>query len=135
MALEQPLVCRLASTRGRGISEVFGSPEHGQPFGNNAIETLKASILGIVVKVVSYGQGKDDCTIGEIYHDGTLINRAIVAAGMAWHYVKYVPDNTALAEAEKQARKLETGLWSGSHKVIAPRDWRRMSKEERDLYR
>jgi len=107
-------------------------PERGQPSGNNATGTLKASVLRNVVKVVSYGQDKYDRTISDIYHDGTLINRALVAVGMAWHYVKYVPDDSALAEAEKRARKLKTGLWSGSHKVVSPWNWRRMSKAERD---
>jgi endonuclease YncB( thermonuclease family) len=49
--------------------------------------------------------------------------------------VKYAPDDTALREAEQQARRLEKGLWSGSHKIIAPWDWRRLSKDERDEYR
>ena len=97
-------------------------PERGQPFGNNATQALKASILGNVVKVVSHGQDRYDRTIGEIYHDGTQINHSLVAAGLAWHHVKYAPDDTALAEAETQARQLKTGLWSGSHKIIAPWD-------------
>ncbi len=91
-------------------------PERGQLFGNNATQILKTSILGNIVKFVLSGQDKYDPTLGDIYHDGTLINRALVAARMAWHYVMYAPDDTALVEAEKQARKLKTGLWSGSHK-------------------
>ncbi len=63
--------------------------------------------MGNVVNVVSHVQDKYDRTIGEIYHDGTQINRALVATGMAWHYVKYAPDDTTLTEAEKQARKLQ----------------------------
>jgi micrococcal nuclease len=110
-------------------------PERGQPFGNNATESLKDSILGNVVKVVSHDQDRYGRTVGDIHHDGTLINLALVKAGLAWHYVKYAPDDTALREAEQQARRLEKGLWSGSHKIIAPWDWRKMSKDERDEYR
>ena len=88
-------------------------PERGQPFGNNATQALKDSILGNVVKVVSHGQDRYERTIGEIYHDGTQINRSLVAVGLAWHYVKYAPDDITLAEAETQARELKTGLWSG----------------------
>ncbi len=65
----------------------------------------------------------------------TTDDRALVAAGQAWDYVKYVPDDTALLEAETQARRLKTGLWSGSHIMIAPWNWRQKSKEERDLSR
>ena len=64
-----------------------------------------------------------------------LINLALVKAGMAWYYVKYVPDNTALAEAEQHARELNSGLWSSSHGAIPPWEWRKMSKDERDEYR
>jgi len=79
------------------------------------------------VKVVSHGQDRYDRTIGEIYHDGTQINGSLVAGGLAWHYVSYAPDDITLAEAETQARRLKKGLWSGSHKIIAPWDWRKMS--------
>ena len=111
------------------------NPERGQPFGNNATQSLKDSILGNVVKVVSHDQDKYGRTIGDIYHNGTLINLALVKAGLAWHYVKYAPDDTALREAEQQARRLETGLWSGSHKIIPPWDWRKMSNQERNEHR
>jgi micrococcal nuclease len=110
-------------------------PERGQPFGNNARETVSASIGGQMVRIVTHGDDRYGRIIGDIYHDGTLINLTLVKAGMAWHYVKYAPDNTAFAEAEQQAREIQTGLWRGSHKPIAPWDWRRMSKDERDGYR
>ena len=42
---------------------------------------------------------------------------------------------TFLADDEKRAREDKTGLWAGSHKPIAPCDWRKMSKDERDEYR
>ena len=58
-----------------------------------------------------------------------------VGAGMAWHHVKYAPDNTALREAEQQAREMNNGLWSSAHGAIAPWDWWKMNKDERDEYR
>ena len=66
---------------------------------------------------------------------GTQINGSLVTAGLAWHYVKYAPDDITLAEAETQARELKTGLWSGSYKITAPWDWRKMNKDEWDEYR
>ena len=94
--------------------------------------TLAALILGNVVKVVSHGDDRYGRTIGDTYLDDTLINLSLVKAGLAWHYVKYAPDNTALAEAEQQARELNNGLWSNAHGAIPPWNWRKMSNEERD---
>ena len=65
----------------------------------------------------------------------SAINGSLVTAGLAWHYVKYAPDDITLVEAETRARELKKELWSGSHKIIAPWDWRKMSQDERDLYR
>ena len=36
---------------------------------------------------------------------------------------------------ENNARLKKLGLWGGSHKPIAPWDWRKLSKVERDEYR
>jgi hypothetical protein len=82
-----------------------------QTYGNNAAEFLRE-------------------TIGDIYHDGTLINLSLVKAGLAWHYVKYAPDDTALREAEQQAREMNNGLWSSAHGAIPPWDWRNGVREE-----
>jgi len=96
---------------------------------------LKELVAGEIVRIVPQGDDRYDRTIGDIYHNGTLINLAMVKAGLAWHYVKYAPDDTALREAEQYARELNTGLWSSSHGAIPPWDWRKMSQDERDLYR
>jgi endonuclease YncB( thermonuclease family) len=52
-----------------------------------------------------------------------LINLALVKAGLAWHYVKYAPDNTALSDAEQHAREMNSGLWSIAHGAIPPWEW------------
>ena len=96
---------------------------------------MKDSVLGNDVKVVSHGQDRYGRTVGDIYYDGTLINLSLVKAGLAWHYVKYAPDRDDLAGAEQKARADNIGLWAGSHKPIAPWDWRKLSKEERDEFR
>ena len=59
--------------------------------------------------VVNYGPEKYDRAIEVIYDDDTLINHWLVAAGRAWHYVKYAPHDTTLAEAKKQSHELRTG--------------------------
>lgn len=110
-------------------------PERGQPFGNNAKQFLSDSIGGKDVRVVEYGQDKYDRTIGDIYIRDELVNLSLVEAGLAWHYVKYAPDRSDLADAEQSARASSKGLWGGSHKPIPPWDWRKLSKEERDQHR
>ena len=107
-------------------------PERGQPFGNNATQSLKNSILGNVVKIVSHNQDRYGGTIGDIFYDGTLINLALAKAGLAWHYVKYAPDDTTLREAEHHACELNSGVWSSIHRTIEPWDWWKMGKDERD---
>src|SRR5262245_21583656 len=43
--------------------------------------------------------------------------------GMAWHYVKYAPNDRTLAAAEAEARAAKRGLWSDP-RPIAPWEWR-----------
>ena len=64
------------------------APERGQPFGNNARETVSESIGGQMVRIVTHGEDRYGRIIGDIYHSGTMINLALVKAGMAWHYVR-----------------------------------------------
>ena len=110
-------------------------PERGQPFGNNAKQFVSDSVGGQMVRIVTHGDDRYGRAIGDIYHDGTLLNLSLVKAGLAWHYVKYATDREDLVQAEQQARALQTGLWGGSHEPIPPWDWRKMSKDERDEYR
>ena len=65
--------------------------------------------------------------------DGENLNSALVAAGLAWHYKRYSDDET-LARAERDARAASLGLWSDPRHV-APWDWRKLSKDERDKLR
>jgi len=85
----------------------IGCPARGQPFGNNARDTVSESIGGQVVRMVTHGEGRYGLTIGDIYHNDMLINLVLVKADLVWHYVKYAPDGTALAEAES-TRQHET---------------------------
>jgi endonuclease YncB( thermonuclease family) len=90
------------------------TPERGQPFGNNATRMLKELVAGEIVRIVPQGDDRYDRRVGEIYHDGTLINLALVEAGLAWHYVKYAADRTDLAEAKRKARADNADLWAGN---------------------
>ena len=63
-----------------------------------------------------------------------FLNRELVRRGLAWHYKQY-SDDRRLAADEQHARLKKLGLWRGSHKPIAPWDWRKLSKVERDEFR
>ena len=67
---------------------------------------MRETIGGQTARIVQHDQDRYGRTIGDIYHDDTLINLSLVKADLAWHYVKYAPDNTALREAEQQACEL-----------------------------
>lgn len=112
------------------------SPETGQPFGANARRWVSERIGGKTVRVVELDRDRYGRVIAEIYEGpGESINVELVRSGLAWHYTQYAPDRDDVAAAEKEARARIRGLWAGSHKIIAPWDWRRLSKEERDQYR
>ncbi|MCA9012980.1 MAG: thermonuclease family protein [Planctomycetaceae bacterium] len=88
-------------------------PEKRQTFGNTANEFLSESIGGFDVRVVTHGKDRYGRVIGDVYslEDAdrlprlTSENVSMVVNGLAWHYVKYAPDNKELAGAEKWARE------------------------------
>ena len=123
------------------------APETGQPFGKNAKQYLSEFIGGKNVRVETQGDDRYGRIIGDVYlkdaggpnalPDAILpdwnINREIVQEGLAWHYKKYSTDiNLEMDEATAKYRKL--GLWSDPRHV-APWEWRKLSKDERDKLR
>lgn len=110
------------------------APETGQPFGSNAKRFVSERIAAETVDVREYNLDRYDRTIGDILIDGQRLSVAIVKAGLAWHYVQYAPDDHELAAAELEARRANRGLWADKRHV-APWDWRRLSKTERDKLR
>jgi endonuclease YncB( thermonuclease family) len=96
------------------------APEKSQPFGAQAKEFVSSLCLGKTVDVTTPSPPKDKDrygrTIGDIrLADGTLLNNEIVAAGLAWWYVRYAPDNDTLKQLEETARNKRLGLWIDAH--------------------
>ena len=111
-------------------------PETGQPFGANAKKFVSDRVGGRMVRVVETDRDRYGRSVAEVY-DGSdvTLNVALVEAGLAWHYKQYAADRTDIAAAEQQARSQLRGLWGGSHRPVAPWNWRKLSKVERDRYR
>ena len=109
------------------------APERGQPFGNNAKQFVSDQIFGKQIRIVDHGVDRYDRMIADLYLDDTQINLALVAYGLAWHYTKYSSDET-LAAAQRTAAANKLGLWSDP-RYVAPWDWRKLSKAERDKLR
>jgi len=109
------------------------APERGQPFGNNAKQFLSKQLMGKQIEYASLDTDRYERVIAEIYVNDQRIGLSLVEAGLAWHYEKY-SDDEELAAAQSKAKELKLGLWSDP-RFIAPWDWRKLSKEERDELR
>jgi len=124
-------------------------PEKGQPFGNNAKQFLSDTIGGKFVRIVEHDTDRYGRTIADVYLPADVayagsnpagvilpdmfFHRELVQRGLAWHYKQY-SDDERLAEDENRARADKLGRWSDPRRV-APWDWRKLSKEERDKLR
>ncbi|HMM34837.1 MAG TPA: thermonuclease family protein [Thermoanaerobaculia bacterium] len=96
-------------------------PERGQAFGAAANRLASALAFGKTVTVKGRGNDRYGRLLAEVVlPGGQSLSRELVAAGMAWHYVRYSDDET-LAKGEREARKARVGIWSEADPV-AP--WR-----------
>ena len=99
-------------------------PEKGQAFGHKSGEFVTLQAFGKDVTVQTYGLDKYGHTIGDVYlPDGTLLNKELLKAGLAWWYCKYSADQS-LAQPEIEAREATRGLWQDP-KPVPPWEWRK----------
>lgn len=103
------------------------TPERDQRYGRTAWNALSAMVAGKTVGVVVLGEDSYGRTDGTVYLDGRDINLAMVAAGHAWWYRYYAPNEHLLQAAETTARAEKLGLWAEPDPV-PPWDWRRQQK-------
>lgn len=116
----RPVVVRLAHV---------DAPEKKQAYGNAAKNYLSDLIFGQTVQVVIAGKNdRYGRRIGEIYLKNQNINKAMVRAGMAWHYVEYSND-PAYADLQTQAQKKKVGLWQ-EPRPLAPWNYRKQRRDE-----
>lgn len=98
-------------------------PERGQPFGARAKQLASELAFGQTVKVIPGRKDRYGRVVADVVlPDGRVLNRELVAAGLAWHYTRYSKDK-GLARLERQARAARVGVWSEGP-AVAPWEFR-----------
>jgi hypothetical protein len=88
-------------------------------------------VFGEAVTVQVLDTDRYGRTVGEVItSSGKSLNHELVAAGLAWWYRKYAPNDRTLERLEQLARAAGSGLWSRTD-AVAPWEWRRGRRGER----
>lgn len=108
------------------------APERSQDWGPAAHSVLRSTLLRRTATadcdtVDRYGRAV--CTL---HLDRQDLGLAMIRAGLAWHYVAYVRDQSrdearSYAAAEQEARRAGRGLWR-EPRPTPPWEWRRANK-------
>lgn len=100
-------------------------PEKGQPFGKNAKQFTSDFCFGKTVTVLHNGKkDRNGRVIGVVLNEqGENLNKALVQAGLAWHFVKY-SDDASYTQLETEARDTRLGLWQEEN-AVEPWLWRK----------
>jgi endonuclease YncB( thermonuclease family) len=101
-------------------------PEKSQDFGQNAKKFTSDFCYNKTVTVYIRDIDRYKRYVGDVEVNGQSLNKALVAAGYAWHYKQYSKDKE-LARLEIEARTAKRGLWAGS-KPIPPWEYRKSKK-------
>jgi endonuclease YncB( thermonuclease family) len=91
------------------------APESDQAGGAQARDFLHRRVLNRKVEIEPVTQDRYDRMVGVVYRDGANVSAALVEAGHAWAYRRYlaeVPGADEFCRLEDQARKARRGLWS-----------------------
>lgn len=105
------------------------APERGQAFGTAAKAALSELVFARQVVVQWKKRDRYERLVGKVTVSGADANLAMLARGMAWHYLRFEAeqeraDRAAYAQAEGEARVQRRGLW-GDLKPVAPWDYRK----------
>ena len=115
-SLEVTLGGRAERVRLAGID----TPEHGQPFADEARDYTRAWCQGRDVQLRPLGRDRYGRLLADVYVAGANLNQALLVAGWAWSYDR---EEAGLMALEAAARKARRGLWMDPQ-PIRPSDWR-----------
>jgi len=108
--------------------EGIDAPERGMPFYQVSKRHLSSLCSGKQVTLKITGTDNYGRALGFTYlEDGRELGQEMIKAGLAWHYKKYNSD-TALANFEKEERRLKKGLWLDKNPK-APWEVRRLRRQ------
>jgi endonuclease YncB( thermonuclease family) len=104
------------------------APESGQSYGKVARQVFRDRVIQQRVTVLVQGRDRYGRLVGKVLLAGVDLNLELVKEGLAWHYVHYAKDQfpgdaEAYAQAERQARAAQQGLWAQTSPQ-APWEWR-----------
>jgi micrococcal nuclease len=105
------------------------APERGQDFYQASKQYLGNLLKGknILVQVRDTDQYRR--IVGDVYlPDQRNVNKAMIEAGLAWHYKQFSKDED-LAVAEEEARQKRLGLWQ-QFNAQPPWEWRREKRNK-----
>ncbi len=101
------------------------APEREQPFSSVARQFTSDCVHGREVTVSPTDIDQYGRTVADVYMpDGRSLNEALVAAGLAWWFRRYAPDNARLQALQTEAWRAKRGLWVDAN-PIAPWEFRR----------
>ncbi|MCK5541394.1 MAG: thermonuclease family protein [Desulfobacterales bacterium] len=109
--------------------ETGKSSYSGQPFSSEAKEFLEKNIAGQKVVLKSYGMGRYNRQLAEVFINNININLEILKAGLAEVYkgkpAKDININHYY-DAQSYAKKRQIGIWSlNSKEYKSPKQWRK----------
>ena len=104
------------------------APESKQAYGKESADVLRGIATNGPVIVASRGTDRYGRLLGRASMGGTDINLEMVKLGAAWHYEYYAKNDTALRDAQREAKRNRRGLWIADAEPVPPWRWRRKDK-------
>lgn len=104
-------------------------PERKQAFSKRAKQFASDAIFSKTVTLEVLSKDRYGRFIANVFYDDRRnLSKALLKAGLAWHYIKYSNDDS-LQALEDKARTDQKGLWADAH-AIAPWQWRSRKKKK-----
>ena len=109
------------------LSEI-DAPEKAQPFGQRSKQHLASLCFQQQAEIRPTARDRYGRTVARVICAGTDANAAMVRAGMAWAYTKYLTD-PQIRGMERLAQRERVGLWADSQPV-PPWEWRKVARSQ-----
>lgn len=127
--------------KGTGFVEIrlygIDAPEHGMPYSNRARRYLRNRTLKKTVTIEPRDVDRYGRTVALVKSQGSLVNRELVANGLAWVYPRYCKEQPLCREMtrdQEKARRQRWGLWRDKNPV-SPWVWKHENHRSKRRYR